>query len=108
MYIYIYVCFCTNNAATTEQRVEKMLWRVLDAIFNSKTRSQKSFDDVKKKEKEREVSRKSVCVCDCIVSLIFVTHKPHAELLFLIKGHKKIKKAIDKTLKPFTHQSIDR
>ena len=32
------VCFCTNNAATTEQRVEKMLWRVFDAIFNLKTR----------------------------------------------------------------------
>jgi len=38
MYIYICVCFCTNNAATTEQRVEKMLWRVFDAIFNLKTR----------------------------------------------------------------------
>ena len=61
------------------------------------------------KREERGFTQKEVCVCVyCFVSLIFVTRKPHAELLFLIKGHNKIKKAIDKTLKPFTHQSIDR
>jgi len=37
------MCFCTNNAATTEQRVKKMLWRVFDAIFNLKTRVHKSL-----------------------------------------------------------------
>ena len=108
MCIYVSVC----AFAPTTRPPPGSAWRrccgacVLTCDFSSKTRI--SYIDhtqvtrrhrEKKKKKEREKMKTEEggftqkCVCVCIVLYrSYSLHKPHAELLFLIKGQNKIKK----------------
>jgi hypothetical protein len=105
----VYVCVCAF--APTTRPPPGSAWRrccgacVLTRDFSSKTRiSYTSYITHKQTRRQRKKEKKGKredeeggftqkCVCVCIVSYrSYSLHKPHAELLFLIKGQNKIKK----------------
>jgi len=100
----VYVCVCAF--APTTRPPPGSAWRrccgacVLTCDFSSKTRisyiDHTQADKKKKKKRKKRKERRGrfhTKVCVCIVSYrSYSLHKPHAELLFLIKGQNKIKK----------------
>lgn len=107
--MYVYMC----AFAPTTRPPPRSAWRkccgacFLTFDFNSKNTYHTRQREMKKKEKERR-GRFHTKVCVCIVLYhSYSLHKPHAELLFIIKGQNKItKQSIKHSNLPHINQSI--